>query len=101
MWILNFEGTSAAAPAAAELERAWTADAATVARLGAMPTALDADDFAALAAGEVVAHRTDGPDGAVATGAVWVPVPIEPAWITISDQNHRPLGRTAAEERLP
>lgn len=90
-----------AAPDVVELERAWTTDADAIAAHGAVPTALDHGDLARLAAGEVVVHRVDTPGGAFATGAVWVSTPIAAAWVTVQDQHHRPLGRPAAEERLP
>src|SRR5688500_11924643 len=90
-----------AAPDAAALEAAWRADADAVARHGAVPVTLAGEDFAALARGEPVVHRADTPDGAYATGAVLVPVPLPVAWVAVQDQLHRPIGRAAAEERLP
>ena len=89
-----------ALPAASDLERAWAVDAVAVGR-GEVPVSLGRADFEELAAGEVVVHRVDTPGGAFATGAVWLPVPIGAAWVAVQDQLDRPLGRAAAEERLP
>lgn len=96
-----FSQVAAAAPDAAGIEAAWLADADAIARHGAVPATLEAADFHVLARGDVVVHRADTPEGAWATGAVFLPVAIGDAWIAVQDQQHRPIGRTAEEEVLP
>src|SRR5688500_13286661 len=100
MWLVS-AAVALAAPDPAALAGAWRGAADDVAAHGAVPVALAQDDFAELARGAVVAHRADAPDGAYATGAVWLPVPVELAWVAVQDPAHRPIGRAAAEERLP
>jgi hypothetical protein len=82
-------------PAAAILESAWESDRST---LGS--TDLRATDFATLAQGEPVLHRVDTPTGSYATGAIWVPAPVELAWVAIQDAPHKALGSGAVARWL-
>ena len=76
------------APSVDQVEVAWERDVDAVRTAGIPHGELDRDDFAALARGEPIAKRMDTPDGAFATGAIVMPVPIEAAWLSIQDATH-------------
>ncbi len=85
-------------PGASALRAAWAAHAPAV--RGPIPAVLEAGDFATLAAGEAVTRRWDQPPAEAggrpvtwATGAIWVPTPVQAPWIEICDAPHAPPSR--------
>lgn len=88
-------------PDAASLQAAWERDSAAVEALGpGVPMSFTDHDFVALARGEAISRRLDTPEGAFATGAMWIAAPIAATWIATQDAGDRPLS-SSNHEWLP
>jgi hypothetical protein len=88
---------SALAAAPTDLLDQWHAEADVVAAKSPVPVPLGPDDVAELLAGRSVARRFDTPSGAYATGAVWVPAPIDAVWVVLQDAPHDPPSKVSVQ----
>lgn len=81
---------AAEAATPAELRDGWANDAAARAAHDPLAVRLEPRDFEALAAGQSISRRFDGPGGAYALGAVVIDTPKEYVWVAIQDGMHFP-----------
>ncbi len=100
MWLLVLVLAAQAAPDADALRQAWQAHATTIAAHSPVPVVLESREFRRLAKGKPVTRRRDGPEGAFATGAIVMDMPVEAPWIVICDAPHAPPSPVAVQ-RLP
>ncbi len=88
-----------AGPSAEALSTDWNRDAAARASMGGIQADLTAEDFAALAGGEVVRRLVPSGEGLAAVGVVWTEASPASVWVAIQDVEDRPINRDQALTR--